>query len=83
MLVLIIKKVFFELKDFLILYVFIIISISIMLLSANGNYIYPTLSNDHDDNSTKMDETETSEDYPTFNNLTKIIFATFRFSAGT
>ncbi len=54
-----------------------------MLLSANGNYIFPTLSNDHDDNSTKMDETETSEDYPTFNNLTKIIFATFRFSAGT
>jgi hypothetical protein len=54
-----------------------------MLLSANGNYIYPTLSNDHDDKSTEMDETETSEDFPTFNNFTKIIFATFRFSAGT
>ena len=70
MLILIIKKVFFELKAFLILYVLIIISISIMLLSANGNYIYPTLSNDHDDPDTYIDEKETSEDYPTFNKFT-------------
>ena len=38
-----------------------------MLLTANGNYIYPTLSNDHDDPYTKINEKETSEDYPYFN----------------
>ena len=39
-----------------------------MLLSANGKYIFPNLSNDHDDPNTKnINEKETSEDYPYFN----------------
>ncbi len=41
-----------------------------MLLSANGKYIYPTISNDHDNSTTTIDETETSEDYPSFNKFT-------------
>jgi hypothetical protein len=41
-----------------------------MLLSANGKYIYPTISNDHDNNTTTIDETKTSEDYPYFNKFT-------------
>ncbi len=41
-----------------------------ILLSANGKFIYPTLSNDHDDPYTKINEKETSEDYPYFDIFT-------------
>ena len=40
-------------------------------MSANGRYIYPTLSNDHDNpDTTNINEIETSEDYPTFRKFT-------------
>jgi hypothetical protein len=64
------KKIFFELLTFFILYAIIIFAISFMLLSANGKYIYPTIRHDHDDKTTTINEIEASEDYPYFDIVT-------------